>query len=124
VNTVEQPTLAARYQLDGMPLLRLGSREQGVLAKRGDDLRIDWGYLYLAADKADGVTTFAGDRAQARAAFDSGGRLPESDELGEIRRGGPVLAAAISLGKVSATPASRYPEARLRRSLRHRILRT
>ncbi|MEO8370015.1 MAG: DUF4965 domain-containing protein [Candidatus Solibacter sp.] len=108
VNTADQPVLAARYQLDGMPLLRMGSREQAVLAKRGDDLRIDWGYLYLAADKADGVTTFAGDRVQARAAFDSGGRLPESDELGEIRRGGPVLAAAISLGKVSATPASRY----------------
>ena len=93
VNTPDQPVLAARYQLDGLPLLRMGSREQGVLAKRGDDLRIDWGYLYLAADKAEGVTTFAGDRAQARAAFDASGRLPESDELGEVRRGGPVLAS-------------------------------
>ena len=42
VNTPDQPVLAARYQLDGFPLLRMGSREQGVLAKRGDDLRIDW----------------------------------------------------------------------------------
>ena len=87
VNTPDQAVLAARYQLDGLPLLRMGSREQAVLAKRGDDLRIDWGYLYLAADKAEGVTTFAGDRAQARAAFDAAGRLPDSDELGEVRRG-------------------------------------
>src|ERR1019366_3074024 len=69
---------------------------------------IDWGYLYLAADKAEGVTTFAGDRAQARAAFDASGRLPDSDELGEVRRGGPVLAYAVALGKVNTSPVSRY----------------
>ena len=108
VNTPDQPVLAARYQLDGLPLLRMGSREQPVLAKRGDDLRIDWGYLYLAADKAEGITAFAGDRAQARAAFDAGGRLPDSDELGDVRRGGPVLAYGIALGKVNASPVSRY----------------
>lgn len=108
VNTADQPVLAARYQVDGLPLLRMGSREQAVLAKRGDDLRIDWGYLYLAADKAEGVTTFAGDRAQARAAFDASGRLPESDELGEVRRGGPVLAYGLALGKVNVSPVSRY----------------
>jgi hypothetical protein len=108
VNTPDQPVLAARYQLDGLPVLRMGSREQPVLAKRGDDLRIDWGYLYLAADKGDGVTTFAGDRAQARAAFDASGRLPDSDELGDVRRAGPVLACGVALGKVSASPVSRY----------------
>ena len=47
VNTPDQPVLASRLQVDGLPVLRLGSREQPVLAKRGDDLRIDWGYLYL-----------------------------------------------------------------------------
>jgi hypothetical protein len=108
VNTPDQPVLAARYQLDGLPLLRMGSREQSVLAKRGDDLRIDWGYLYLAADRAEGAMAFAGDRAQARAAFDAAGRLPDSDELGDVRRGGPVLAYAIALGKVNASPVSRY----------------
>src|SRR3984893_2381354 len=42
VNIAEQPTLSSRYMLDGQPVLRIGSREQPVLAKRGDDLRIDW----------------------------------------------------------------------------------
>ena len=44
----------------------------------------------------------------ARAAFDSTGRLPDSDDLGERRAAAaPVLAYAIGLGKVGATPAYR-----------------
>jgi hypothetical protein len=108
VNTVDQPVLASRYQLDGQPLLRLGSREQPMLAKRGDDLRIDWGYLYLAADRPDGVSFAVADRAQARAAFDDTGRMPGSDDLVEGRRTGPVLAVAVALGKVGTAPVSRY----------------
>jgi hypothetical protein len=108
VNTPDQPAAAARFQLDGMPLLRMGSRDQPVLAKRGDDLRIDWGYLYLAADRADGVSAYAGDRNAARTAFDQTGRLPESDDFGDPRRGGPYLAYALALGTTGAQPASRY----------------
>jgi hypothetical protein len=108
VNTADQAVVASRYQLDGQPLLRLGSREQPMLAKRGDDLRIDWGYLYLAADRPDGVSFAVGDRAQARTAFDNTGRMPDSDDLVEGRRAGPVLAAAMVLGNVGAQPVSRY----------------
>jgi hypothetical protein len=104
VNTTDEAVLSARFQLDGMPVLRLGSQEQPVLARRGDDVRIDWGYLYLAADRADGVSEFTGNRAAARAAFDANGRLPESDDLAAR----PVLAWSIALGRVSAAPVSRY----------------
>ncbi len=102
VNTPDQPVLAARYQLDGQPVLRMGSREQAVLAKRGDDLRIDWGYLYLAADRAEGVSEAALDRDQARTAFDTSGRLPNSDEMATPRNA--VLAYAVDF----ARPGSRY----------------
>ncbi len=108
VNTPDQTVTASRYRLDGMPVLRSGSREQPVLAKRGDDLRIDWGFLYLAADQSEGVTEYAGDRNAARTAFDATGRLPESDEFGEPRRAGPVLAYAIAMGKIAAAPRTRY----------------
>jgi hypothetical protein len=112
VNTPDEPVWSARFQVDGQAALRMGSRQQPVLAKRGDDLRIDWGYLYLAADKPEGVTEAIVTRQQGREAFTAGGRLPDSDDLSESTRGGrapePVLAFAIDAGKVTAQPASRY----------------
>ena len=112
VNTPDQPVEWGRHVLDGQTVLRMGSREQPVLAKRGDDLRIDWGYLYLAADKPDGVSMAASPHRAIRAAFESGGRLPDSDSLAESspgRRGSPdVLALGFDLGKVDTRPVTRY----------------
>ena len=111
VNTPDQPVTWARYQLDGEPVLRMGSREQAVLAKRGDDLRIDWGYLYLAADRPDGASFAGAIHGDAMRSFEASGKLPDSDNFAEQapRRGnGPVLAAAIQFAKVGAQPVSRY----------------
>ena len=40
-------------------ILRVGSRDQQVLHRAGDDLRIDWGYFYLAVSKAADVVSAA-----------------------------------------------------------------
>ena len=110
VDTPDQPVAWSRFQLDGQPVLRMGSREQPVLAKRGDDLRIDWGYLYLAAGGRAGVTEAALPRDQARGAFEEKGLLPDSDDFSEAPRRGPGigLEIAIDLGKVTAQPAASY----------------
>jgi hypothetical protein len=105
VNTPDQPVSATRVLMDGQTVLRVGSREQPILAKRGDDLRIDWGYLYLAAGRPDGVTAAIGSRRQETSAFSSDGRLPDSDELLD---NAAVLAFAFDLGKIDSRPASRY----------------
>jgi len=112
VNTADQPVTATRLQVDGQPVLRLGSREQAVLARRGDDVRIDWGYLYLAADNATGSAAAIGNRQTQRAAFTESGKLSETDELAESgdpeRPTRPVLALSENLGKVGLQPVSRY----------------
>ncbi len=113
VNTADQQVSWGRFMLDGQPVLRMGSREQSVLAKRGDDLRIDWGYLYLLADKPDGVTAAAVSHQTARAAFNSGGKLPDSDDLTEHivlparKLPATVLAFSVDLGKIGANPVAR-----------------
>jgi hypothetical protein len=111
VNTPDQPVIWSRNLLDGEPVLRLGSKDQPVLAKRGDDLRIDWGYLYLMADRHEGVTSQAAQHAETLAAFLGNGKLPDSDDLSERmppRRGiGGAIAMSLDLGQVTA-PVSRY----------------
>ena len=113
VNTADEPVSWGRFMLDGQPVLRMGSREQPVLAKRGDDLRIDWGFLYLLADTKDGVTSAAVSHQAARSAFNTGGKLPDSDDLTEhivlpVRKlPATVLAFSVDLGAVGANAVSR-----------------
>ncbi|GAA5482401.1 glutaminase family protein [Haloferula sargassicola] len=42
---------------EGLSVLKIGSKEQRILGKKGDDLRIDWGFLYVAAPKSATETT-------------------------------------------------------------------
>ncbi|GHT55517.1 hypothetical protein AGMMS49982_21510 [Bacteroidia bacterium] len=48
VNTPEQEVLCETVDMHGFSVLRAGSREQNILGKSGDNLRIDWGHFYLA----------------------------------------------------------------------------
>jgi hypothetical protein len=108
VNTPEQRVTWSRVQLGGdVEALRVGSVEQPVLEKSGDNLRIDWGYLYLAA--TNGVRLQAG--YTARQSFVNTGHLPESDELEPEEKYGnriPLLSASLNLGRVGGTSVSRY----------------
>jgi len=112
VNTADQAVEWSRYLLDGQTVLRMGSRDQPMLAKRGDDLRIDWGYLYLAADREEGVSAVTAPHQEARAAFEATGKLPISDDLAaasEPRRGSAAaVALSVDLGRVGSRPVSRY----------------
>ena len=40
---------------DGITAVKMGSVDQPILEKKGDDLRIDWGYVYVATDAKGAV---------------------------------------------------------------------
>ena len=48
VNTPGQTVKAWTQQEKGLSFLKAGTVEQPVLQKKGDDIRIDWGYVYVA----------------------------------------------------------------------------
>ena len=62
VNKPEQEVTAKKFvTVDGLPVIQAGTTEQPVLQKKGDDLRIDWGYMYVAAPKATKTNLRIGD---------------------------------------------------------------
>ncbi len=47
-NTPTQEITATQYASNGLSILKAGTKAQPMLQKKGDDLRIDWGYMYIA----------------------------------------------------------------------------
>jgi hypothetical protein len=54
-NTVTQQMKTQKYIANNLSILKAGTVEQPILKKKGDDLRIDWGYMYIAVPFAAGV---------------------------------------------------------------------
>ncbi len=111
INQPSQPVVWNRAKIAGLTTLRMGSQEQPILAKRGDDLRIDWGYLYLSAPENKGTQAVFAPRADSQRLWMSDGKLPKTDDTRQPRPvsdAHPVAALAFDLGKVSASPVSRF----------------
>lgn len=58
VNTPAQEVTTQKYSTTALSVLKAGSVEQPVLQKKGDDIRIDWGYMYVSAPTAEKVRQY------------------------------------------------------------------
>jgi len=54
-NNALEKVAVSWYDKDQLSIIKAGTLSQPVLQKKGDDLRIDWGYLYVAIPKGTGV---------------------------------------------------------------------
>lgn len=110
VDRPNQEIVSSREEADGLVVLKTGSKTQRVLARRGDDIRIDWGYAYLAAP-ANGTTGSIGDFEDLTSTFMKDGSLPP-DSTGDMPKpaesGRSTLALALDFGRVSSQPVARY----------------
>ena len=111
VDKPEQIVSWDQPNVEGQKTLRVGSVDQPVLQKRGDDLRIDWGYAYLSVptDHNPEIATGPGD--VVRKQFATQGRLPSgavSSTPKAVNDGLNVMAASWELPAVGTSPQSRY----------------
>ena len=113
-NTREEPVVWSRARIKGMNLLRVGTQRQPMLQLWGDNVRINWGYFYLAVPDGQGAVTMTAGNRDDREAFLKTGVLTNEDDLHQPRMpqseypSPPLLNMAFSLGKVGATPVKRH----------------
>ncbi len=109
VNTPDEAVTWGRSRAGGLTVLNVGSRDQRVLNRPGDDLRIDWGYFRLAVPDQDNAQL--SETADAIDKFVTSGNLPVSDELDMPRMprdGAAHLAAVLPFGQVGSQAATRH----------------
>ena len=109
VNVPSQAVTFQKAKISGLKAWSVGTVEQPILQKKGDDLRIDWGYFYVAApkDSHEDVTANAAD--VSRHEFLANGSLaPDTDTaaLKENVNNDSVIAFVGDLGTVQDKAAS------------------
>ena len=96
VNSADQEVTWGRAKTAQLEILRVGSRDQQILHRAGDDLRIDWGYFYLAVRQGDHTETVTSPNAITT--FAESGSLPSDDDMDlprQPRDGAAHLAVSI-----------------------------
>jgi hypothetical protein len=110
VNTEDEPVVWQREETVGLSVLRMGTEAQPMLKKSGDDLRIDWGYLYVAAPNAQSPHRVVANANSVIGTFARQGSLPSADT--RMPRSPhdhmPAMAVAFDLGSVGADPIERH----------------
>lgn len=112
-NDPGQPVVASRGRIQGLDLIRIGTKRQSTLDRYGDNVRIDWGWFYVAIPQNDGASAAAGNQSY-REKFLLTGEMPDADDIGDARPAqnhyppAPTLNVMVPVGNVGKTPVERH----------------
>ncbi len=108
VNSADQQVTWRRGTAGPLQVLSVGSTDQRVLVRAGDNLRADWGYFHLVVPADPQATTSTS--AESPADFLKAGTIPQDDDLDQPREAGraPLLAVAESLQVSGDQPVERH----------------
>ena len=104
INKPYQTSKAEMIEKGSFIFLKTGSEDQFILCRKGDNVRIDWGYFYLSCEK-DNANCAIGDGYSLRQSFVQNGKI----QAGEITRapGRNNLGISQSLGKVNKSASGK-----------------
>jgi hypothetical protein len=111
VNTPDQAVNFQNADASGIKAWKIGTVSQPVLQKKGDDIRIDWGYFYVAAPASETADLTANTAENARNSFVNNGALPSAADPSSLQnnnRDDSVIAFAANLGAVGSKPTSSW----------------
>ena len=109
VNQPDQPVTFQNADTKSTQAWSVGTVEQPVLQKKGDDLRIDWGYFYVAMAKDPRAVSTVNSATAARSDFIANGGVgnsPDHSAWQNNARNDSVIAFAVNLGTVETSSAS------------------
>ncbi len=112
VHNISQAVTYEEIANDRLKFLKTGTVEQPILEKKGDDIRIDWGYFYLAGHNDKSTNMKFGDYWNVKQEFNSTGAVSETktESLSEKMNSENMIILAYSkdLGKVSDEMTTGY----------------
>lgn len=104
VHETLQPTVTKKLSKNGMNYLQTGTIDQPVTVRKGDGVRIDWGYAYLAANDSPAKSLSIGSYYDMKKEFIANGKLLPNAQNYISRREDemPAMAYTENLGAVTA----------------------
>jgi len=103
VNHPAQEVKTEKYNAGGLSVLKTGTVKQSVLQRKGDDVRIDWGYFYVASPLWAKSRQYILPEKEALAAFIKGKYKEAGSEAS-----GLALTTVVPLAKVGTNVQSGY----------------
>jgi hypothetical protein len=107
VNIPSQEVEATSLKTKDLQLLKVGTTSQPVLKKKGDDLRIDWGYFYVAAKDEANTRQYISENDEAGIASFLEGK---ENIAKKISGKSLMLNTVINFGSVSTNQKEKFVE--------------
>ena len=98
-----QQVVASKYESPSLNILKVGTVDQPILHKGADDMRIDWGYFYVASEKSDNPIQYITSDSKILTAFHSS--KPKHTSVTDKSL---ALNTVIPFGKVGNTPVNKF----------------
>ncbi len=110
VENLHSEVAGGMEKIKGLKVTKFGSVDQPVLAAKGDDLRIDWGYFYAAAPEEQTPAVIA-ERQRCESTWAASGALPD-ENASRLPANSPatatVAAFMLDFGRVADKPSMRW----------------